>query len=152
MSEPIYLDAHATTPVDPRVLDAMLAWMRMPANSHSAHAMGRAASLAVEEARGHVANLIGADAEEIVFVPSATIAANIALRSLARPGTSVVRSAIEHPCVIETLAALEPGISVTESDVASAWLNRSVTPVLHHPERDRCPVPRRRKHSRAGSP
>lgn len=114
MSEPIYLDAHATTPIDPRVLDEMLPWMRTPANSHSAHAMGRAASLAVEEARGQVAKLIGADAEEIVFVPSATIAANIALRSLGRPGTSAVRSAIEHPCVIETLAALEPGISVTE--------------------------------------
>lgn len=117
MGEPIFLDAHATTPVDPQVLDAMLPWMRTPANCHSTHALGRKASVAVEEARGHVAALIGANVDEIVFVPSATIAANIVLRSLARPGMIAVRSAIEHPCVIETLAALEPSISVAEIGV-----------------------------------
>jgi cysteine desulfurase len=92
----------------------MLPWLYRPANSHSAHALGGEAAAAVESARGQVAALIGADPDEIVLVPSATIAANIALRSLARSGTVAVRSAIEHPCVVETLAALEPAIRVAE--------------------------------------
>ncbi|WP_164518918.1 cysteine desulfurase family protein [Sphingomonas sp. ABOLG] len=118
----IFLDAHATTAVDDAVVDAMLPWLRRPANSHSAHALGAEAADAVEHARGQVAALIGADADEIVLVPSATIATNVALRSLARPGTDVVRSAIEHPCVIETLAALEPAVRVLEVPVGEDGL------------------------------
>lgn len=110
----IYLDAHATTPVDPAVIAAMLPWLRRPANSHAANANGREASDAVERARAQVAALICADPDEITFVPSATVAANIALRSLARPGTTAVRSSIEHPCVIETLADLAPQVTVSE--------------------------------------
>lgn len=112
-AERIFLDSHATTPVDPTVIEAMLPWMREPANSHAANAMGRDASAAVERARDQVAALIGAERDEVAFVPSATIATNIALRSLARPGTTAVRSAIEHPCVVETLAALAPGVTVS---------------------------------------
>ncbi len=110
----IYLDAHATTATDPTVVEAMLPWLGRAANSHSSHASGSEASAAVETARGHIAALIGADADEIVIVPSATIAANIALRSLARSGSVAVRSAIEHPCVTETLADLAPGTTVVE--------------------------------------
>lgn len=91
----------------------MLPWMREPANSHAANAMGRDASVAVERARGQVAALIGAEPDEVAFVPSATIATNIALRSLARPGSTAVRSAIEHPCVVETLAALAPSVTLS---------------------------------------
>lgn len=103
----IYLDAHATTPLDPAVLDAMLPWLQVPANSHSAHHLGAAAAAAVEDARGQVASVIGAEPDEVVLVPSATIATNIALRSLVGPGATAIRSAIEHPCVVETLAQLE---------------------------------------------
>ena len=115
--ERVFLDAHATTAVDPAVLDAMVPWMIEPANSHSDNVTGRAAAAAIERAREQVATLIGAEPEEVVFVPSATIACNIALRSLAQPGSIVVRSSIEHPCVVETLAGLEPSVSVVEVEV-----------------------------------
>ncbi len=118
----IFLDAHATTPIDPAVIEAMLPWLRQPANSHAGNAMGRDAAAAVERARAQVAALIGAEPDEIVFVPSATVAANIALRSLARPGTTALRSAIEHPCVVETLADLEPAITVVEVQVGDDGL------------------------------
>ncbi|MBD8640240.1 cysteine desulfurase family protein [Sphingomonas sp. CFBP 13733] len=117
MSGRIFLDAHATTPVDPAVIEAMLPWLRQPANSHAGNAMGREAAAAVERARAQVAALIGAEPDEIVFVPSATVATNIALRSLARPGTTALRSAIEHPCVVGTLADLEPAVTVAEIPV-----------------------------------
>ncbi len=117
MSGRIFLDAHATTPVDPAVIEAMLPWLRQPANSHAGNAMGREAAAAVERARAQVAALIGAEPDEIVFVPSATVGTNIALRSLARPGTTAVRSAIEHPCVAQTLADLEPSVTVAEIPV-----------------------------------
>lgn len=118
----IFLDANATTPVDPQVLDAMLPWMRTAANSHSANAAGRAASTAVEKARSQVAGLIGAAQEEIVFVPSATMATNIALRSLATASSVAVRSAIEHPCVVETLADMAPQVSTMVVDVTDDGL------------------------------
>lgn len=117
MTPSIYLDAHATTAVDPSVLDTMLPWFRAPANSHSNHVLGRNAAAAVEEARAQVASLIGADEDEIAFTPSASLAANVALRSLAPPGSTAARSAIEHPCVTETLADLEPAVAVIELSV-----------------------------------
>lgn len=122
IEERIFLDSHSTTAVDPAVIDAMLPWMREPANSHAANAMGRDASAVVERARGQVAALIGAERDEVAFVPSATIATNIALRSLARPGTTAVRSAIEHPCVVETLTDLVPGVTVSEVAVGEDGL------------------------------
>jgi cysteine desulfurase len=117
VSAAIYLDAHATTAVDPSVLDAMLPWFRVAANSHSDHALGRGASAAVERARGQVASLIGADADEVVFTPGASLAANIALRSLVSHGGTAARSAIEHPCVTETLAELAPTVATVELPV-----------------------------------
>lgn len=118
----IQLDAHATTAVDLAVLDAMLPWFATPANSHSAHGAGTDAAAAVETARAQVAALIGADPDEIVFTPSATVAANIALLSMATTGSTVARSGIEHPCVTETLASLEPEVRVIELNVGEQGL------------------------------
>ena len=85
-NRPIYLDNHATTPVDPRVLAAMRPWWEENfANPHSVeHAMGREAEAAVETARGHVAELIGASASEIILTSGATEANNIAIKGAAR--------------------------------------------------------------------
>jgi cysteine desulfurase len=109
----IYLDHHATTPVDPRVLAIMLPWFSENfGNPHSVdHGYGWAAEEAVEAARRQVAGLIGAEAREIVFTSGATEANNLALRGLA-PGlaaagrTGIIASPLEHPCVMACLEAL----------------------------------------------
>ncbi|WP_137125290.1 cysteine desulfurase family protein [Roseomonas sp. HF4] len=115
-NRPIYLDCHATTPVDPRVLAAMRPWWEENfANPGSVeHAMGRAAEEAVEQARGYVADLIGADAKEIVLTSGATEANNLAIKGAARFAASqgtdrrrVVTLATEHKCVLESVKALE---------------------------------------------
>ena len=102
----IYLDNHATTRVDPRVLDAMLpCYGEGFANASSlSHAPGRAAAAAVAHARQQVAALLGARPEEIVFTSGATEANNLALLGTARltGGGHLVTSAIEHPAILET--------------------------------------------------
>ena len=108
---PVYLDHHATTPLDPRVLDAMLPYFTERfGNPHSAqHAYGWAAAEAVERARTEVAALIGALPEEIVFTSGATEANNLAIRGTAAVAGDrhhVVTCATEHPCVLETCRAL----------------------------------------------
>ena len=109
----IYLDNHATTPTDPRVVNAMLpCFTEAFGNPHSdAHAFGWEAHDAVERARGDIADLVGADRREIVFTSGATESCNLALRGLAarpRDGRSrIVTVATEHPAVLETCAALE---------------------------------------------
>lgn len=105
MSDPIYLDYNATTPVAPDVLDAMLPWLRGEyGNPSSTHACGRRAAQAVARARGQVAELIGANAPEIVFTGCATEANNLALLGVARAlgveNRHLVVSAIEHPAVM----------------------------------------------------
>jgi cysteine desulfurase len=114
-NRPIYLDNHATTPVDPRVLAAMRPWWEQNfANPGSVeHAMGRAAEAAVEEARGHVAALIGAEPSEILFTSGATESNNLAIKGAARfaraQGTDrlrVVTLATEHKCVLESVRDL----------------------------------------------
>jgi cysteine desulfurase len=114
-NRPIYLDNHATTPVDPRVLAAMRPWWEENfANPGSVeHAMGRAAEEAVEAARAHVAELIGADANEIILTSGATEANNLAIKGAARfaaaQGTDrrrVVTLATEHKCVLESVRDL----------------------------------------------
>lgn len=100
----IYLDANATTPILPAVLDEMLPWLREGyANPSGAHAAGKKARHAIERARGQVAALIGAEPSEIIFTGGGTESVNMALRSLDRlagPGNAVV-SAVEHSAVLK---------------------------------------------------
>jgi cysteine desulfurase len=119
---PVYLDHHATTPLDPRVLDAMLPYFTERfGNAHSAqHAHGWAAEQAVDVARAQVAALIGALPEEIVFTSGATEANNLALRGAAHASDRrhVVTCVTEHPCVLETCRALRrEGFELTELPV-----------------------------------
>jgi cysteine desulfurase len=120
---PVYLDHHATTPLDPRVLAAMLPYFSERfGNPHSAqHAYGWAAEQAVERARTQVAGLIGALPEEIVFTSGATEANNLALRGVvacAGDRRHVVTCATEHPCVLETCRALRrDGFELSELPV-----------------------------------
>ena len=124
---PVYLDHHATTPLDPRVLDAMLPYFTERfGNPHSAqHAHGWAAEQAVDAARAQVAALIGALPEEIVFTSGATEANNLAIRGAVRAGDRrhVVTCVTEHPCVLETCRALRgDGFDVTELPVRADGL------------------------------
>lgn len=99
----IDLDANATTPLLPEVLDAMLPWLRdCHANPSGAYSAAKRARAAIERARGQVAALIGAAPEEIVFTGGGTESVNTALRSLdalTGPGAAVV-SAVEHSAVL----------------------------------------------------
>ncbi len=102
---PIYLDHNATTPVAPDVLDAMLPFLRdQYGNPSSSYALGRAAKDAVATARGHVAALIGAAPDEIIFTSGGTEANNIAIRGsieLSGGTHAIVTSAVEHPATDE---------------------------------------------------
>ena len=101
----IYLDYQATTPLDERVLEAMLPWLGRPANPHSTeHACGRDAAEAIELARVQVAEAVNGDPEGVVFTANATEAANIVIRSFGTGQSRIVISAIEHPCVAATAA------------------------------------------------
>lgn len=104
MTDPIFLDFQATTPLDERVMEAMLPWLRRPANPHSVqNTPGRAAAEAVAEAQAQVALSVGRRAEDVIFTSGATFACNLVLRSFAKPNARIVVSAIEHPCVLETV-------------------------------------------------
>jgi len=112
-NRPIYLDHHATTPLDPRVAAAMRPWWEENfANPHSVeHAMGREAEAAVEGAREHVAALIGAEGREIIFTSGATEANNLAIKGAARFAGAegkrrVITLATEHKCVLESVKSL----------------------------------------------
>ena len=119
MIDPIYLDYNATTPVAPQVLDAMLPWLREQfGNPSSTHPFGRRAAQALAVARQQVADLIGAQAQEIVFTGCATEANNLALLGAASAlGTTkrhLVISAVEHPAVMAPALLLrEQGWRVT---------------------------------------
>lgn len=117
---PLYLDAQATTPVDPRVLDAMLPYMtNMYGNPHSrTHAFGWESEKAVEDAREQVARMINADPKEIIFTSGATESNNIAVKGVGRfykeNKKHVITTTIEHKCVLDSCRALEnEGIDVT---------------------------------------
>jgi cysteine desulfurase len=127
---PVYLDNHATTPCDPRVLEAMLPWFTEKFGNPGSvtHAYGREAAAAVDRAREQVARLIGAEAREIVFTSGATESNNIALKGALRfhrqfGKDHVVTLATEHKCVLESCRALEgEGFRVTVLPVDGAGL------------------------------
>src|SRR4051794_4723241 len=124
-NRPVYLDNHATTPVDPRVLAAMRPWWEENfANPHSVeHGMGREAEAAVEAAREAIAELIGAEAREIILTSGATESNNLAIKGVARFARAgwddrfaaqqgsdrrrIVTLATEHKCVLESVCDLE---------------------------------------------
>ncbi|MGC2476413.1 MAG: cysteine desulfurase family protein [Candidatus Sulfotelmatobacter sp.] len=113
MQSRIYFDHSATTPVDPRVLEAMGPFLGGAfGNPSSLHYEGRVARAAVDHARAQVAELIGANPEEIIFTASGTEADNLALigavRASGKPG-HVVTSAIEHAAILETCKFLASG-------------------------------------------
>jgi cysteine desulfurase len=121
---PIYLDYASTTPVDPRVVDAMIPWLRdhhgNPASR--SHAWGWEAEAAVEKAREHIAALIGADPREIVWTSGATESINLALKGAAQfyktRGKHIVTVKTEHKAVLDTVRELErQGFDATYLDV-----------------------------------
>lgn len=121
-TRPIYLDMQATTPTDPRVLDAMLPFMTgLYGNPHSrTHAYGWETEKAAEQAREHIANLIGADPREIIFTSGATESNNMSLKGVARffgrsgKKKHIITSQTEHKCVLDSARHLqEEGFEVT---------------------------------------
>jgi cysteine desulfurase len=118
--QPIYLDYQATTPMDPRVLEAMLPYFTYKfGNPHSrSHSYGWEAEEGVERARGQVAKLIGADEKEVIFTSGATESNNLAIRGVAEfykdRKNHIVTTVTEHKCVLDTCRHLEQaGFEVT---------------------------------------
>lgn len=115
----IYLDNNATTPIDPNVLDAMMPFLTTNfANANSTHHFGLGAHEAVKKARQQVADLIGAETNEIVFTSGATEAINIALKGVAEAysvkGKHIITISTEHTAVLDTCKQLEQkGFEVT---------------------------------------
>lgn len=117
---PIYLDAQATTPMDPRVLDAMLPFSTdLYGNPHSrTHAYGWEAEKAVDDARQQVASIIGADEKDIVFTSGATESNNMIIKGVARfhkdKKKHIITLQTEHKCVLDSCRKLsEEGFDIT---------------------------------------
>ena len=132
-TRPIYLDMQATTPLDPRVLDAMLPYMTgIYGNPHSrTHAYGWESEKAVEQARANVAKLIGADPKEIVFTSGATESNNMSIKGVARffgrsgKKKHIITSQTEHKCVLDSCRHLQDeGYDVTYLPVQNNGLIR----------------------------
>jgi cysteine desulfurase len=120
MKLPIYMDNQSTTPVDPRVLEKMIPWFteKFGNPASSSHAFGWEADTAVKTARKQVADLIGADAKEIVFTSGATESNNIAIQGIAHfhkeRGNHIITLVSEHKAVLDTCRHLESeGFEVT---------------------------------------
>src|ERR1043166_3530163 len=120
MKEIVYLDHHATTPCDRRVVEAMLPYFTEEfGNSASrAHVFGKHAQVALEKAREQVARLIGASASEIIFTSGATESINLAILGVAKAykenGNHFITAATEHKAVLYSLKSLEEeGFQVT---------------------------------------
>src|SRR5664280_1977117 len=109
MQLPIYMDNHATTRLDPRVLDAMLPYFTETFGNagSTTHSFGHAAKEAVDAARGQIAAAIAARPKEIVFTSGATESNNLAIKGVAgkygHRGKHVISVATEHPAVLDPL-------------------------------------------------
>lgn len=124
MQFPIYLDYSATTPVDPRVVDAMLPWLGVKFGNPASrsHAYGWEAEKAVENAREEVARLINADPREVIWTSGATESDNLAIKGAAHfykdKGKHLVTVKTEHKAVLDTMRELErEGFEVTYLNV-----------------------------------
>ncbi|OXA90456.1 cysteine desulfurase family protein [Flavobacterium hercynium] len=121
----IYLDNNATTPLDKRVLDAMLPYLTDSyANAGSSHLAGLTVNESIQEAAWQTANLIGANEDEIIFTSGATEAINLAIKGLSdSPKKHIVTIATEHKAVLETCRYMETiGFAVSYLSVSSEGL------------------------------
>ena len=120
MKKEIYLDYAATTPIDPKVLKAMLPYFTEKfGNTVSLHSFGQETKLTLEKSRETIANLIKAKSSEIIFTSSATESNNLALKGIALAnkdkGKHIIISQIEHACIIESAKWLETqGFEITK--------------------------------------
>jgi cysteine desulfurase len=124
MQLPIYLDYSATTPVDPRVVDAMIPWLRENFGNPASrsHSFGWTAEKAVDQAREQVASLVNGDPRELIWTSGATESINLALKGVARfykdKGKHLVTVKTEHKATLDTMRELErDGFEVTYLDV-----------------------------------
>lgn len=112
MESPIFLDHHSTTPIDPDVFSEMIPFLTQNfGNASSSHIFGQEARRAVEKARVQVANLIGANPQEIIFTSGATESDNLAIKGIAesyhRRGNHIITTQIEHSAILDTCYFLE---------------------------------------------
>lgn len=125
----VYFDHNATTPLDERVLDAMLPYLQtFYGNPASLYRHGRIARSAIDTARGQVAALVDAEAEQVIFTSGGTEANNLALAALP-PGTRLAVSAVEHPSIVEPArqwAAAGQPLAIIASDASGVISDQAI--------------------------